>query len=165
VKLSNCRIVESANSGRAAARPAVLGSTASTRSAEEKLAFKKRLEARTLAFGIETLRYLDSLPNCNSTRIVSFQLGKSATSVGANYREANRGESEVDFAHKLGIVLKECAESHYWLEILEGLRPQDASLDSLTGECIELLKVFQSASRHIKENKGDRPQGGTSAIR
>jgi four helix bundle protein len=49
--------------------------------------------------------------------VVRFQLVKAGTSVGANYREANRAESRNDFIHKIAIVEKEASESQYWLEM------------------------------------------------
>lgn len=82
------------------------------------LEVKKWLEVRTREFATATFRYLDALPKKNSTRVIVYQLGKSASSVGANYREANRGESGDDFRHKISIALKEANESLYWLEIL-----------------------------------------------
>ena len=119
------------------------------RSAEERLNFKKDLEARTKAFAVAVFRCLDALPKCNSTRIIAYQLGKSASSVGANYREANRGESPEDFAHKIGIVLKECAESQYWLEVLYDLRPTSQIVRSRLEECTELLRLFQTIDRKM----------------
>ena len=123
------------------------------RSAEEKLAFKKDLESRTKAFATSVFRCLDALPRCNSTRVIAYQLGKSASSVGANYREANRGESADDFAHKIGIVLKECAASQYWLEILHDLRPTSQIVRSRLEECTELLRLFQTIDRKMHLRK------------
>ena len=60
------------------------------RSREEKLEFKKELEARTLGFSIRVFKLLNALPKNSAMRVISYQLGKSASSIGANYREANR---------------------------------------------------------------------------
>jgi four helix bundle protein len=49
--------------------------------------------------------------------VLGYQLLKAGTSIGANYREANRAESKNDFIHKIGIVEKEAAETQYWLEL------------------------------------------------
>ena len=118
-------------------------------SKEDRLDFKKKMEQRTKKFSVSVFKYLDILPNSNSSRIIAFQLGKSASSVGANYREANRGESPEDFAHKIGIVLKECAESQYWLEILHDLRPTSQIVQSRLEECTELLRLFQTIDRKM----------------
>ena len=123
------------------------------RTAAERLEFMKTLETRTKAFAVLVFRSLDALPKCNSMRVISYQLGKSASSVGANYREANRSESTDDFAHKIGIALKECAESHYWLEILVDLRPTSQVAKRLLAECDELLRIFQSIDRKMHEKR------------
>ena len=108
--------------------------------------FKQWLEARTRAFAVASLKFLDALPKKNSTKIVAFQLGKSATSIGANYREANRAESRVDFGHKLQIAMKEASESVYWLEVLSGLYPMHETIKTLEQEAIELRNLLQSIS-------------------
>ena len=108
--------------------------------------FKQWLEARTRAFAVASLKFLDALPKKNSTQIVAFQLGKSATSMGANYREANRAESRVDFGHKLQIAMKEASESVYWLEVLSGLYPMHETIKTLEREAIELRNQLQSIS-------------------
>ena len=107
-------------------------------------------------------RYLDNLPQKNSTRVIAYQLAKSASSVGANYREANRGESGDDFRHKLSIVLKEANESLYWLEILNDLYPEHRVLQKLQSEVEELLKLFQSISRSSRSKARQETNGSTS---
>ena len=113
-------------------------------SAEELLDFKKKLEGRTADFAVEVFRMIDSLPRLVSSKVIAFQLGKSASSVGANYREANRAESPDDFIHKIGIALKECSESIYWLTLLSKLYPDQAEIGKQIKECDELLRIFQT---------------------
>ena len=120
------------------------------RSREEKLAFKKELEARTLDFSIRVFKLLNALPKNGAMRVISYQQGKSASSIGANYREANRGESGDDFAHKISIVLKEASETHYWLQVLAGLYPEHDVIRKLTGEAEEFLKIFQTINRSAR---------------
>ena len=122
-------------------------------SVADKFEFKKKLEQRTRKFSVSVFKYLDILPNSNSSRIISFQLGKSASSIGANYREANRCESADDFTHKLAIALKECSESHYWLETLSELHPDSENCRKLLQECNELLRIFQSAEHKMRMRK------------
>lgn len=122
-------------------------------SSDQKLEFKRTLELRTREFAVSVFRYLDALPRSNSNKVISFQLGKSASSVGANYREANRCESADDFVHKMAIVLKECSESHYWLEILADLRPTSSAVKALLIECDELLRLFQSVEHKLRSKK------------
>jgi len=66
--------------------------------------FKKELEERTLSFSVDVLNYLFKLPSHPVFKVVIYQLAKSGSSIGANYREANRAESKPDFIHKIGIV-------------------------------------------------------------
>ena len=111
------------------------------------LEFKKWLEERTRKFSVAVFRALDALPKKNSTRVIAYQLGKSASSIGANYREANRAESGDDFRHKLSIALKEASESMYWLEVLSELYPMHKLYQTLADESEELLKLLQSITR------------------
>jgi len=108
------------------------------------------LERRTMDFSVAVFRVLDALPKKTSTRVVAFQLGKSASSIGANYRESTRAESRADFGHKLQIALKEAAESCYWLEILLELYPMHATIRELNDECVALRNLFQSVAKSAR---------------
>ena len=123
------------------------------RSKEEKLEFKNELEARTLSFSIQVFKVLNALPKNNAMRVISYQLGKSACSIGANYREANRAESGDDFAHKISIALKEASETHYWLQVLAGLYPEHAVICKLGAEAEEFLKIFQTINRTTRSSR------------
>ena len=112
--------------------------------------FRERLECRTRKFAIDVFRMIDKLPQANSTRVIAHQLGKSASSIGANYREANRGESREDFGHKVQIVVKEASESCYWLEILLELNPNRELINGLLSECEELRNLFQSIAKSVR---------------
>ena len=121
--------------------------------AEDLLTFKRELEERTAEFAVSVFRRLDALPASASSRVIVFQLGKSASSVGANYREANRAESLDDFIHKLGIVLKECSESLYWLDLLVRLYPNESGFSDLAKECDELLRIFQTVRNKMFQKR------------
>jgi len=82
---------------------------------------RRDLERRTLAFAVDVIRFVNTFGKSKPADVISYQLLKSGTSVGANYREANRAESRKDFAHKIGLAEKECAETQYWLEICQGV--------------------------------------------
>ena len=69
------------------------------------------LEKRTLRLALKIIEFVATLPKNKTGEVIEFQLVKADTSVGANYREANRAESRNDFIHKLGIVEKESSES------------------------------------------------------
>ena len=117
----------------------------------DNFARKRQLEQRTMRFAVATLQFLDSLPPTNSTRIICYQLGKSASSIGANYREANGSESRPDFVHKIGIVLKEAKETEYWLEVLTSLMPQSERLLDLKAEASEFVRMFLKARKSLLE--------------
>ncbi len=114
--------------------------------------FRRQLETRTRDFALAALRLLDGLPCKNSTKVIAWQLGKSATSIGANYQEATRAESRNDFAHKINIALKEAAESGYWFDLLTRLYPQDCVIIDLHRECCQLRNLLQSISNSTRRN-------------
>lgn len=76
---------------------------------------KESLEQLTFAFATQVVLVCDSVKNRTALKN---QLIRSATSIGANWREAHYGNSDADFAVKLQIALKECIESQYWLELM-----------------------------------------------
>ena len=117
--------------------------------------FKKELEVRTRRFAVNVLNALVQLPEIRVFNVLVYQLSKSATSVGANYREANRAESKDDFIHKIGIVVKEASETVYWLEVIqevEFLTPtQKDVFRPHLAEAQELYALFQSVSRSARQ--------------
>ena len=118
----------------------------------DKLKKKRELEQRTRRFAVGVFTMLKSLPNDASTKVIAFQVGKSASSIGANYREANRAESRADFIHKLGIVLKETSETGYWLDILCDLYSDSEILKHLQAEVGELTRIFQATNRSLRNS-------------
>ncbi|MGI5868123.1 MAG: four helix bundle protein [Kiritimatiellia bacterium] len=119
--------------------------------------FKVWLKARTRKFAVDVFHLVDALPTSPSMRVVSFQLGKAASSIGANYREATRASSNADFNFKVGLCEKEADESLFWLEILKDMHSQPNDLanqvEVLYTEAQELLRLFVSISRTCRENK------------
>lgn len=77
--------------------------------------------------------------------VISKQLLRSITSVGANVREAVNAQSKPDFIHKLSIAQKECDESMYWLELLKDTNfINEKEFDDIHPKCIEVLKIIRS---------------------
>jgi four helix bundle protein len=113
---------------------------------------KKDLEQRTKMFSLAVIRFTAALPRAREADILGRQLLRSATSIGANYREANRGVSRADFANKIGIVQKEAAETEYWIELLieSGMRDDD-SARLLLEESSELLAIFAAIGKKLKQ--------------
>ncbi len=107
--------------------------------------FAKELEKRTKQFAIDIIRLSVTLPNTPEGRTIRTQLTKAGTSVGANYREANRARSKADFRNKISICETEASEAQYWLEVIAGVGWK--SWDELQAdydECSELLAIFTS---------------------
>jgi len=105
--------------------------------------FSKKLERRTLKFGIDIIRLSTTLPSTSEGRVIKNQITKSGTSIGANYREANRARSKADFKNKIKICESEASETQYWLEIIYELNFVDLEdIKSINNECSELLAIF-----------------------
>lgn len=113
---------------------------------------KKDLEQRTKRFSLETIKFTAALPRTREGDILGRQLLRSATSIGANYREANRGVSRADFANKIGTVQKEAAETEYWTELVieSGLRDNNQAR-RLLKESSELLAIFSAIGKKLKQ--------------
>ena len=119
--------------------------------------FKMQLEQRTKQFAISIVLFCIKLKENKFPVELVTQLLKSGTSIGANYREANRAESKKDFIHKTGIVEKESSETVYWLEIFDesNILTDDLSnqLLPLLDESKELLALFTTISKNSKKGR------------
>jgi four helix bundle protein len=115
---------------------------------------KIQLEKRTKQFALKVIAFAATLPHTKTCSIIEYQLVKAGTSVGANYREANRAESRPDFVHKIAIVEKEASESGFWLEICDEANFGNIELSTwLLQESRELLAIFTSIGRSTKSNR------------
>ena len=114
---------------------------------------REELEKRTLAFAVGVVRLVGTMKGGHERTIIGNQLIRSATSVGANYREANRAESRRDFTHKLAVTEKEAAESIYWLELVHdaGLI-RSSNHAHLLDEARQLVRIFNSARRTLRRS-------------
>ncbi len=115
--------------------------------------FARRLEARTKQFAVAIIKMTANLPKTPSAKVICYQIVKSGTSIGANYREANRSVSKADFKNKISICTKEAAETQYWLELIidSGLGCEE-NVRKLHKECSELLALFSSIHQGIKKS-------------
>jgi four helix bundle protein len=110
----------------------------------------KLLLIRTFNFGVDVLRFIKLLPPDFIYRIPQSQLGRAATSIGANYEEAQGAVSKRDFNHKIALCYKESRESGYWLRILKELYQEEAFKSGFTlliSENSELTKIFASIKK------------------
>ena len=115
------------------------------------LQFAKELETRTKRFAVRIIRISACLPNTPEARIIRSQLTGAGTSIGANYREANRSRSQADFKNKIALCEGEASETQYWMEIvieLGWMTRQDLEADYK--ECAELLAIFTSIRKKFR---------------
>ena len=110
--------------------------------------FSKELEKRTKKFAVKTIRLSLTLPNTPEGKVIKNQITKSGTSVGANYREANRARSKPDFKNKIKICESEASETQYWMEVIRDAKwlPWE-KIKSDYEECSELLAIFTSIGK------------------
>lgn len=113
--------------------------------------FSKQLEARTKKFAIDIIKLSTSLPDTPEGKVIKYQITKSGTSIGANYREANRSRSKADFKNKITICESEASETVYWLEILNELSwVENQKVQLILTEANELLAIFTSIGNKLK---------------
>jgi four helix bundle protein len=112
---------------------------------------EKDLRERTKKYALNIIKLVASLPNTREANIIGTQLLKAGTSVGANYREANRARSKAEFRAKIGIGEQESDESLYWLEILkESGIAKGKLLEELIIEADELVAIFTTIGKKSK---------------
>ncbi len=112
---------------------------------------KTELETRTKNFALELIDLVERMPRNRAGDVVGRQLLRSGTSLGANYREANRAESAKDFLHKVGISTKESAETEFWLELIdESVHLQTDGSQELLSESRELIAILTAIGRNAK---------------
>jgi four helix bundle protein len=115
---------------------------------------KIELKRRTQRFAVDVIKFVEELPSKRSLNVLSNQLLRSSSSVGANYRSACKGKSSADFINKIVIVEEEADESVYWLELMEeaGLvAPNDVA--ALKKEANELTAIFTAIGKTAKANQ------------
>ncbi len=113
--------------------------------------FAQKLEKRTRDFAVRMIRLAATLPNTPEGKLIREQKTKSATSIGANYHEANRSRSKADFRNKIDICESEASETKHWIEIISDLQwlPKE-QLKPEHEEGSELLAIFTSISKKCK---------------
>lgn len=113
---------------------------------------KSILKDKSFNFAISVVKIYKILTEEKREFVMSRQLLRSGTSVGANIREAKNAESANDFVHKLGIAQKECDETIYWLELLKetGYLCTE-SFEKLSDEATQILKMIRSTILTVKQ--------------
>ncbi|OPX88166.1 four helix bundle protein [Pelotomaculum sp. PtaB.Bin117] len=103
---------------------------------------------KSKAFALRMIKLYKFLTDEKHEYIMSKQLLRSSTSIGANVKEAIRGQSKADFYAKLNISLKEASETEYWLELLhESNFIETSSFESVYADCQELIKLLVAITK------------------
>ena len=103
---------------------------------------------KSKSFALRIIKLYKYLTDIKKEFVISKQILKSGTSIGANVKEAIRGQSKPDFYSKMGIALKEASETEYWLEILkESDFIDDKMFESIYSDCQEIIKILVSITK------------------
>ena len=109
---------------------------------------------KSFAFAIRIIKLNKYLTQSHKEYVMSKQMIRSGTAVGALIREAKHGESKADFTHKMSIALKEANETVYWLELLNATDYINKDeFTSIHEDAIELVKMLASIVKSSKTNK------------
>jgi four helix bundle protein len=111
------------------------------------------LKTKSYEFALRIIKLYGKLSSERKEFVLSKQILRSGTSIGANIEEANQAESKKDFIHKLGIAQKEANETHYWIRLLSDsdLINQKES-KQMQNDCEELIKLITSSIKTAKNN-------------
>ena len=111
------------------------------------------IKDKSFLFALRIVKLYRSLCDNRKEFVLSKQILRSGTSIGANIRESEHGQSKADFIHKTSIALKEANETDYWLELLyQSGYLDEAIYKSLKQDCEELLKILTAIVKSSKAN-------------
>lgn len=109
---------------------------------------------KSFAFALRVVALYKYIRSEKNEYVLSKQVLRSGTSIGANIAEAQCAISRKDFLSKMYIAFKECAETKYWLELLFRSDYMDVSqYDSIQSDCVELLKMLSAITKSAKNRE------------
>ena len=109
---------------------------------------------KSVAFAARIIKLCKYLNGTQNEYIISKQIIRSGTSIGANINEANYGQSKADFISKMHIALKETAETEYWIKLLALSEYINTDMsESLISDCLELKRILVATINTAKSNK------------
>ncbi|MBU0560362.1 MAG: four helix bundle protein [Bacteroidetes bacterium] len=112
------------------------------------------IKNKSFDFAVRIVTLSKYLIECKKEFILSKQVLRSGTSIGASVRESEHAESKADFIHKLSIALKEANETEYWLQLLEKAKYITLTeFESMNLDLTELLKLLTSIIKTSKSKK------------
>lgn len=111
------------------------------------------IEEKSYKFALRIIKLYRHLAENKKEYVLSKQILRCGTSIGANVKEALQGESKNDFIHKLSISLKEASETEYWLNLLhDSGYISTKPFDSISCDCIELIKLATAIIKTSRKN-------------
>ncbi|NGF56980.1 four helix bundle protein [Parapusillimonas sp. SGNA-6] len=114
---------------------------------------ENNIKNKSFTFAVHIVKLYQYLSEEKREFILSKQLLRSGTSVGAMVREAEHGQSKADFIHKFSIAQKEINETIYWLELLyETGYIDESQFESLNNDAVELIKIITTIIKNTKKN-------------
>lgn len=109
------------------------------------------LKTKSYDFSLRIVKLYKYLAENKKEYVLSKQILRSGTSIGANVEEANQGQSKADFIHKLSIALKEAFETNYWLRILRDSDYLETKIaQSLLEDCEEIQRILTASIKTSK---------------
>jgi four helix bundle protein len=125
----------------------------------------EEMKKRTKRFAIAIVRFAQTLPKDSITAIMTRQLVKSGTSVGANYRSSCRAKSDADFISKMTTAEEEGDETLFWLEVLvEAEIVRAAEVAGLLDEADQLVRIIVASIKTKRANMANRQSNPKSDI-
>lgn len=109
------------------------------------------IQERTFKFALTTIQLYQQMIKRNDF-VLSKQLLRSGTSIGANVEEALGGQSKKDFLSKMNIALKESRETNYWLRLLNETKHLDLDYNPLLKESVELQSILSAIVKSTRQN-------------
>lgn len=111
------------------------------------------IQTKSRNFAIRIINCYNYLVSEKHEMVMSKQLLRCGTSIGANTRESKNAQSRMDFLSKLNIALKEADETEYWLDLLHETKYLDDNMyESINSDCVELVKMLTAIIKKLKED-------------
>ncbi len=111
------------------------------------------LKEKSYKFSIRIVKFYQYVSTNKNEYVISKQVLRSGTSIGAMVEEANQAKSKADFIHKLAIANKEANETHYWLRLIKDTELVGIDILPLLNDCEELMKLLTAIIKSTKQNQ------------
>ena len=120
---------------------------------KEVMSMKSIVEEKSYKFALRIIKLYKYLRDNKRDYVISKQILRCGTSIGANIKESSQAESTSDFIHKLSIALKETSETEYWINLIYDSELIDKrSYNSIINDCKEILKLLTSIIKTSRSN-------------